>query len=82
MLWKDLYVIILVSLKDDKHFGSLGGWKVITPEPFIGAISELNHDIHNFHYYLDDAVNTYTCSTTSEPVKVGVSRIWVSNDNR
>jgi len=30
----------------------------------------------------DDAVNTYTCSTTSEPVKVGVSRIWVSNDNR
>jgi N-acetyltransferase len=30
----------------------------------------------------DEPANTYTCATTSEPVKVGVSRIWVFHDSR
>jgi len=30
----------------------------------------------------DGPVNSYTCTTTPEPVKVGVSRIWVTHDYR
>lgn len=30
----------------------------------------------------DEPANTYTCATTPEPVKVGVSRIWVFHDSR